>query len=267
MSRFDAGFGAAFAAELLKARRSKVPWLAALGMSLAPVVGALFMVIIRDPARARSLGLIGQKAQITAGAVADWPAFLGLLGQSVAVGGWVVFALVTSWIFGREFADHTAKDLLAVPTPREVIVAAKFAVLALWAAGLTLWILVLGAALGAVVGLPGFSWALLWRGAGDLALVSSLTLVLVTPVAWIATLGRGYLPPLGFALLALFGAQVSAVLGWGAWFPWSVPALFSGVAGPRVEYLAAGSYLLVTITGLIGLAATVGQWRWADQPI
>ena len=29
--------------------------------------------------------------------------------------GGLVFAFVTAWIFGREFSDHTAKELLAVP--------------------------------------------------------------------------------------------------------------------------------------------------------
>ena len=53
------------------------------------------------------------------------------------------------------------------------------------------------------------------------------------PVALLASAGRGYLPPLGWAILTVFLAQILAAIGWGAWFPWSVPALFSGLAGPR----------------------------------
>jgi ABC-2 type transport system permease protein len=51
-------FRAALWVETLKARRSKVPWLTALGFSLAPLVGGLFMIILKDPERARSMGLI-----------------------------------------------------------------------------------------------------------------------------------------------------------------------------------------------------------------
>ena len=76
-------FRAALWVEFLKARRSKVPWLTAFGFALVPFVGGLFMVILKDPVRARSMGLIGAKAQLTAG-VADWPAFLGLLAQATA---------------------------------------------------------------------------------------------------------------------------------------------------------------------------------------
>src|SRR6266508_3228607 len=170
-------FRAALWAEVLKARRSKVPWLTALGFSLAPLVGGLFMIILKDPERARSMGLISAKAQLAAG-LADWPTLLGLLAQATAVGGGLLFTLVTSWVFGREFSDHMAKELLALPTSRAAIVAAKFLVVGMWAAGLTVLILVLGLIVGAAIGLPGWSTALLWRAAGDLAITAGLTLAL-----------------------------------------------------------------------------------------
>jgi len=77
--------GAAFATEFLKARRSRVPWAIAAGFSIAPLVSGLFMVILKDPEAARSLGLLGAKAQLAAG-TADWPTFR-MLAQAVAVGG------------------------------------------------------------------------------------------------------------------------------------------------------------------------------------
>ena len=65
---------AALATEFLKARRSRVPWGVAAGFSIAPLIMGLFMVILKDPEGARALGLIGAKAQLTAG-TADWPTF------------------------------------------------------------------------------------------------------------------------------------------------------------------------------------------------
>ena len=113
--------------ETRKALRSRVPLFTALGFSLIPLMGGFFMIILKDPAAARSMGLISAKAQLTAG-TADWPAYLGLLAQAVAAAGAFVFAIVTAWVFGREFSDRTAKELLALPTPRWAIVAAKFVV-------------------------------------------------------------------------------------------------------------------------------------------
>src|SRR6185436_12962467 len=161
-------FLAALWAEALKARRSRVPWLTALGFSLAPLVGGLFMIILKDPERARSMGLISSKAQLTVG-VADWPTYFGVLAQATAVGGGVLFSLVTAWVFGREFSDRTAKELLATPTPRSAIIAAKFAVIVVWTACLVVLVFILGLIVGNGVGLPGWSTALLRQGAADLA--------------------------------------------------------------------------------------------------
>jgi ABC-2 type transport system permease protein len=257
-------FRAALWAEALKARRSKVPWLTALGFSLAPLVGGLFMIILKDPERARSMGLISAKAQLAAG-VADWPTLLSLLAQATAVGGGLLFTLATTWVFGREFSDHTAKELLALPTPRAAIISAKFVVVGMWAAGLTALVLVLGLIVGAAVGLPGWSTALLWRAAGDLIVTAGLTLALMTPVALLASAGRGYLPPLGWAFLTVFLAQILAAIGWGAWFPWSVPALFSEIAGPRTAQIGLQSYVVVGVTFAAGLAGTFAWWHSADQ--
>jgi ABC-2 type transport system permease protein len=63
----------------------------------------------------------------------------------------------------------------------------------------------------------------------------------------------------------VFLAQIAAATGWGGWFPWSVPALFSGIAGNRVEYLGLHSYVLVVLVMTASLAATFSWWRYADQ--
>lgn len=257
-------FHTALWAETLKARRSKVPWLTALGFLLAPLVGGLFMFILKDPERARAWGLISAKAQLMAG-VADWPTFFGLLAQATAVGGALLFTIFTTWVFGREFSDRTVKELLALPTPRAAIVGAKCAVVVLWAAGLTILMFGFGLVVGAAVGMPGWSTALMWRSASVLVITAALTLALMPPVALLASAGRGYLLPLGWAFLTMFLAQIMAIIGWGAWFPWSVPALFSELAGPRAAQIGVQSYIIVAMTLAVGLAGTFAWWQRADQ--
>jgi ABC-2 type transport system permease protein len=265
MNTFNRGsLGAALWAEALKARRSRVPWLTALGFSMAPLVAGLFMIILKDPAAAQSMGLISTKAQLTVG-VADWPTFLGVLSQTTAVGGSVLFSFVTAWVFGREFSDHTAKELLATPTPRGAVVAAKLLLIGLWSVGLVVLVFGIGLLVGAAVGLPGWSTSLLLRGSLDQAATTVLVLALMPPVALLASAGRGYLPPLGWVLLTVFLAQILAATGWGAWFPWSVPPLFSGIAGPRADQLGPQSYIVVALTFALGLLATCAWWYRADH--
>src|SRR6185503_15828247 len=140
-------FQSALWAETLKARRSNVPLLAAIGFTLAPLMDGLFMFIMKDPERAREMGLLSVKAQL-AMSTAEWTTFFSVLSQAIAIGGVMVFSIVTAWIFGREFSDHTAKDLMALPTSRENIVTAKMLVIVAWVFAVTLWVYVIGIIVG-----------------------------------------------------------------------------------------------------------------------
>jgi ABC-2 type transport system permease protein len=250
--------------ELLKARRSKMPLLTALAFSLAPFAGGFFMIVMKDPDLARRLGLLSVKAQIVAGS-ADWPTYLGFLAQAIAVGGIIVFGFVGSWVFGREYSDHTIKDLLALPTPRYVMVLAKFILVTLWSGVLTAVIWLIGLGVGAAVTLPPASAEILWQGSITIAITACLTIALVTPITFFASAGHGYLPPLGAAILALVLAQVIAAAGWGEYFPWSVPALYAGITGPEYPHLGTISYLIVILASLIGMIGTFAWWELADQ--
>ncbi len=255
---------AAFWAEALKARRSRVSLVTAAGFSIFPIIDGLFMFILKDPERARTMGLISAKAQITA-AVADWPTYFQVLLLGTAIGGAILFAFITAWVFGREFSDHTAKELLALPTPREIIVGAKFVLTALWILGLTLMVFVIGLGIGKAVDIPGWSLELGWASFWSLMLIALLTFMLMPFVALFASAGRGYLPPLGWAFLTMALAQIAGVTGWGDWFPWSVPGLLSSMSGPRAEPIEMHSFILVLLAFIAGVAATFAWWRSADQ--
>ncbi len=257
-------FLSAFWAESLKAHRSKISLLTTIGFLILPLAGGLFMIILKNPEQARAMGLISTKAQLTVG-VADWQAFFGMLSQGIAAGGAIVFALITSWVFGREFSDHTAKELLALPTPRWVIVGAKFGLIALWILGLALLIFVVGLGVGTAVDIPGWSLALGWSSFWTVLLTTLLNFMLMPLVAWFASMGRGYLPPLGWTILAMVFANIFSVLGWGDWFPWAVPVLTSMMYGTRAQDIGLHSYVSVALTFIAGLILTFHWWRSADQ--
>lgn len=173
--------------ELLKLRRSKVPWLTWLAFSVAPVAGGLFMWILKEPDRARALGLL---------------------------------------------------------------VAAMFAE---------------GVVIGLALDLEDFSAGLLVQAAGEVALCAAMCCLLVPPVAWIATLGRGYLPPLGFGIFTLVLGNIFAATGWGKWFPYSIVPLYTGIGGPRMSVLEPGSYAVVLGLFAAGIMATLWQVSLADN--
>lgn len=63
----------------------------------------------------------------------------------------------------------------------------------------------------------------------------------------------------------IVASQVLAVLGWGAWFPWSVPAILAGAGGTQVEPVTISGVVGVVLVAVAGLAATIAWWERADQ--
>ena len=257
-------FAAALWAETLKSRRSKVPIATALGYLIAPLVGGLFMIILRDPEAARSMGLISTKAQFTAG-TADWPGFFNLLAQAVPVGGAILFSILTAWCFGREFSDHTLKELLALPASRSSIVLAKFAVIAIWTFCMSVLVLLVALLVGWLVDIPGWTNELARTSLADILGAALLTICLLPFVSFAASAAGGYLPAFGWTILMVALAQISIVMGWGDWFPWAIPALFAGALGPRAGQLGPHSYVLILLACLVGSAVTLLWWQRADH--
>jgi ABC-type transport system involved in multi-copper enzyme maturation permease subunit len=253
---------AALMTELLKLRKSKMIWITAGAFSIAPLMGGFFMFVLKNPELAASAGLVGAKAQIVG--EANWPSFFGLLAQMISIGGILIFGFVTSWVFGREYTDRTVKDLLALPYPRAVIIIAKYITVLIANLLLSIHVMVVGVLLGLVVGLPGWSSAVVTGGLTVIFIATLLTIALSTPVAFFACYGRGYLAPLGFVVLMVVFSQIIAAAGYGDYFPWAVPALYSGTTGEAL-LLGWSNLTPLLVISFLGLVGTLSWWLFADQ--
>jgi ABC-2 type transport system permease protein len=242
---------------------SKVTLITMLAVMIIPLVGGFFMLILKDPEMAQRMGFISTKAQIAG--TAGWPSYFDLLAQAVSIGGLIIFGFVSSWVFGREYSDRTIKDLLALPISRNSIVMSKFILVFVWCLMLSVFVFVLGLIVGNAVDIPGWSYETLSQGLKVFVVCSLLTILLSTPVALFASVGRGYLSPLGFMIFTLVLAQIVAAAGYGHLFPWSIPAIASGVSGSGAAVLENVSIIIVFITSIFGLAGTMFWWRYADQ--
>jgi len=247
--------------ELRKAIRSRMPLWTALGSLFMPLGIAFLIFVARNSEISQKLGLVSAKANLIAYSATDWPAYLVLFGEIIAAGGFILFVLIVSWIFGREFVDGTLKDMLAVPVRRSYILLAKFIVMAIWSAGLTVIIFVAGLVMGAIIKLPGGSIGVTVHGIVLLTVTAFLAIAVALPFAFFASAGRGYLLPIGLAILILIMTNFVAIVGWGEYFPWAVPGLYSQTKVP----LTAISYWIVFLTGLVGMMGTYWWWKFADQ--
>jgi len=247
--------------ESLKAVRSKMPLWTALASLFMPLGIGFLLFAAKNPEISKGLGLVGAKADLIAYSATDWPAYFVLYAQIIAAGGFFLFIVITSWVFGREFADKTLIDMLAVPVERASILLAKFVVTAAWSALMTLEIFAAGLLIGALLQLPGGSPDAFGRGCTLVMITAGLVILVVSPFSFFASAGRGYLLPLGLAVLAMISANLVGVAGWGEYYPWAVPGLFS----QGKDALPPVSFWVVVLTGLVGMLATYLWWRFADQ--
>jgi ABC-2 type transport system permease protein len=238
-----------------------MPLWTALGSLFMPLGIAFLIFVAKNPEISQKLGLVSAKANLVSYASTDWPAYMGFFGLLIAAGGFILFVLSISWIFGREFVDHTVKDMLAVPVPRGSIILAKFIVLAAWALMLIVVMFIAGLFTGVLIGLPGGSASVMLRGSLTVIITSLMTIWIVLPFALVASIGRGYLLPVGVAILLLMMTNLAMIIGWGEFFPWAVPGLYA----QGKTLLGPASFLIVLLTGLAGLVGTYLWWKHADQ--
>ena len=147
-----------------------------------------------------------------------------------------------------------------MPVQRVSILLAKFILITAWAALLTMVILVSGLLMGMLLGCQGISSPV--RGGSGRVLLRLPRSLVVLPFAFFASAGRGYLLPIGMAVLALLIANLAVVIRWAELFPWSIPLLLAQAKTP----LPPASAWIVILTGVAGIFATWLWWMKADQP-
>jgi ABC-2 type transport system permease protein len=262
------GIAPAVWSELQKVRRSKIVWITIFAFLFLSLIDGLFMFILKDPELARRLGLIGAKAQIIGGS-ADWPSMFNLSLILTSVGSLIIFGFIFVWIFGREFSDKTVYNMLSLPVSRVSIVAAKIIIAICWALMLALSICILILVIGAVLQLPDGSSSIISGGVEHILITCLLTILLCIPFALAASISRSYLPAIGCIFLVLILSEIFNTLGYGQFFPWAVPMLYSGAAealtGGDFTPLGTVSYILVGLRCLLSIIITGAWWHYADQ--
>ena len=254
---------AAFVTECMKLRRSKIFWITLLFFIFIPLMMGLLMFVAQHPDMASKLGLVGTKASFFD--ENNWEGFFLILNQSVAMIGTIGFGFITSWVFGRDYIQRTVIDILALPVSRSSIVISKFFIVALWCLLLTIIMFLSSIIIGHLIKIPDWSGQVFSQYAYKIFITSFLTLLLITPVAFIASYSKGIIAALAFVILTMIMAQFVSLVGLGPYFPWAIPGVNTVPAGTEGMQLVFGSYIILLITSILGFFGTIAWWRTADQ--
>lgn len=246
--------------EWWKARRAPVVVVATLLMALVVPLLGLAMVLA---ASADGVGAVAAKADLLV--TGDgWVGYLGVVGQVAAAAMFVGAGVVVAWVFGREHAEGTFPALYATAVPRGAVAGAKLVVIAAWAVVAALGVTGVALVAGLLADVGTEPWAVVAPAAARLLVVALSTTLLTIPIAWVASVGRGYLPAIGAVVLVVATAQVAVLLGSGAWFPFAVPGLVAVSGAPGIPSPNALGVGLAVLSVVGGAALTVWWWRRAE---
>ena len=251
--------------ELIKALKSRMLWATIVFFSFIAVMLAFLMLVAKNPEIAGNSEVIDMKASLIS--KADWATYFGLLLQMVLTAGSLGPAIVTIWVFGREYSDRVIKDLLALPVSRFNIVFAKYIVIFFWSLLLLLLLYAIGLISGLLIHLDGWNKELFLHKTQVYFMSAFLTVLLFPVIAFLTCMSRGYLLPVGIAILILIVTQFVFIgfPGITPYFPWAVPGLYSGIAGPASPHPRGLSYMIIVLTSLSGSIGTALWWRFADH--
>jgi ABC-2 type transport system permease protein len=214
-------FSAAFTVEARKLAAARVVLATTIFLILGVAGIATAMSLAARSGNPDVIAKLGPAASLP-----GWDGLIAIAVQITAAAAVLAFGVVLSWLVGREFGDGTVTGLFALPVSRRTIVTAKLAIYVLWTTAV-------GAALVVTVGLVGLLLDLQRPAAGvgslltRLLTLTVLSAVVASPAAWAATIGRGVLPGIATTIGIIAVAQISAVAGAGAWFPFTAPALWA----------------------------------------
>jgi len=252
--------GAALAVETLKLRKATAARVAAVAVVVvAPAMSAGFLAAARSDIDGPLAAKIAPMLQGT-----GWTGLMGFVGQILSIGMLLAVGVVVSWSFGREFTDGTFGSLFALPTPRRDVATAKIVVLVHWGLDVAVAAVALTLVLGMATGL-GLPDAAAWSGAGKALVIAVLSVLLAIPLAWFASVFRGYLPGIAALIGTIMVTQVVTIAGVGAWFPYAAPGMWSGMGGLELaETVTPVQLLLAVPVAVVGAAATVWWWDRAE---
>ena len=179
----------------------------------------------------------------------------------------LIFAIIISYLFGREYNEHTLKTMLTIPVSREKFLASKYIMFLVWVVILTVVTSISTLAFGFAAGLDGFSLKIFADGFAQLLYANVLLFLSFSPFVFISLFITNMVPAMiGGAGLALVNLMVYGQ-NWAPFVPWVCPYLIA--SGEIAEYSTSitVSYGVILATFVIGLVISYIYFTKTDVSI
>ena len=179
----------------------------------------------------------------------------------------LLFAIIISYLFGREYNEHTLKAMLTIPISRGEFLLSKYVMFLVWIVILTVATTLSTAIFGFIAGLEGFTLKLFIDSFAQLLFANVLLFLTFSPFVFISLFITNMVPAMvGGATLTLVNLMIYGQT-WAPYVPWVCPYLIS--SGEIAEYSVsiAVPYAVILATFVIGLAVSYIYFTKRDVQI
>jgi len=216
--------------ELIKMKRSKMFLISLLGALVSPVL-TFFM-------------LIGYNNQ-NPDTILSFKSFFSQTHLFIVfIIGNMLFALITTYIFNREFEEDTLKNLLTIPVGRIKLIISKLVVLFGWIQIILIFAFISVFILGSIAGFEGINMSMIVNYIQKYIFTGLLLYLLIPSIILITILFKNYVPPLAFSIFVTMGVVIFGQSKYLAFYPWGIPVLMT-VDGQSIVYPIIYSWLII----------------------
>ena len=179
----------------------------------------------------------------------------------------MLFSIMISYLFGREYNEHTLKTMLTIPISRGKFLASKYVMFLVWILILTVVTSLSALVFGFIAGLEGFTLKLFMDSFAQLLFANVLLFLTFSPFVFLSLFITNMVPAMvGGAGLTLVNMLIYGQT-WAPYVPWVCPYLIA--SGEIAEYATSPtvSYGVILVTFLIGLAISYIYFTKTDLAI
>ncbi|MBP5700750.1 MAG: ABC transporter permease [Methanobrevibacter sp.] len=179
----------------------------------------------------------------------------------------LLFSIIISYLFGREYNEHTLKTMLTVPISRGKFLISKYVMFLIWILILTVVTSISTLAFGFAAGLSGFTLQLFINSFAELLFANILLFLTFSPFVFISLFITNMVPAMvGGASLTLVSLLVNGQ-SWAPYVPWACPYLLSSgeIADYGVSLII--PYGVILVTFLIGIVVSYIYFTKKDVPL
>lgn len=179
----------------------------------------------------------------------------------------MLFSIMISYLFGREYNEHTLKTMLTIPISRGKFLTSKYVMFLVWILILTVVTSLSALVFGFIAGLEGFTLKLFMDSFAQLLFANVLLFLTFSPFVFLSLFITNMVPAMvGGAGLTLVNMLIYGQT-WAPYVPWVCPYLIA--SGEIAEYATSPtvSYGVILVTFLIGLAISYIYFTKTDVAI